>query len=74
MNKWLEMGLNVAEFVASRNPIASVVITSIKAVVEKANDGITDKSVKEVLEEMALSKYNSLNDNKLRRIIEIINE
>lgn len=71
MNRWLKM---ITTAVASINPVAGLVISGINAIVEKKEDGISNDSVFEVIKAMAKSKWNSLNSDKLSRIMDIINE
>ena len=64
----------VAKVVAHANPIATIVISGVQAVVNKANDGIGNESVSSVVAEMAKSKWNDLDQDKLVRINNIIFE
>lgn len=68
------MGLNIAQVVASSNPIAGLVIGTVRAVINKSNDGVSNDSVITVIKEMSLSKWNDLTPNKIIRIIAIIKE
>jgi len=74
MNNWLKMGIDIVHAVSYKFPIANLIITAIRAIVEKKNDGISNKSVITVVEEMAKSKWNNLNSDKVLRIVNIINE
>ena len=74
MNNWLKIGINVIQAVSFKNPIVGIVIIAIKAIVAKKNDGISNKSIIDVVSEMAKSKYNNLDTDKVLRIMDIINE
>ena len=72
---WLKIfntGAEVAKMVSMTNPIANIAITTIQGVVNKANDGISNKSVFEVVKEMAKSSYNDLTQPKVEAIEHII--
>jgi hypothetical protein len=66
-------GLEIAELVSIKNPIALLVIKAIKSIVAKKEDGISNESVVEIVKESAKSKWNDLNEHKVSQIIEIIN-
>jgi hypothetical protein len=67
-------GLTFGQLVAGSNPVAGLVIEGVKEIVKKSNDGIGDDSVIAVLKEMGHSSWNSLNADKIERIIKIIKE
>lgn len=70
---WLDKGLDVAKVVAGATPIGTV-LTVVDAVVEKANDGVSNNTVIETLSKMSKSSWNSLTPEKLERIEAILNE
>ena len=70
---WLDSGLDVAKVVAGATPIGAV-LTVVDAVVEKANDGISNDSVVDMLTTMSKSTWNSLDPEKVERIKAILEE
>lgn len=72
LSKYFNMGLSIAEMVFSKNPIAGLVIGTVRAVVDKQDDGISNESVIKTVEEMAKSTWNDLSDEKVVHIAEVI--
>lgn len=70
---WLDKGLDIAKVVTSGTPIGAVV-TVIDSVVDEIGEGVSDKSVKEVIFSMSKSKWNKLDDEKVKRINKILDE
>lgn len=72
LSKFFANGLDLAAAIMSKTPIASLVIGAIKAIVAKVDDGISNKSVIEVVKEMAKSTWNDLSEEKVVYIAEIV--
>ena len=72
LSKYFNMGLSIAEMVFSKNPIAGLVIGTVRAVVDKQDDGISNESVIKTVEEMAKSTWNDLSDEKVVYIAKIV--
>ena len=72
LSKYFNMGLSIAQMVFSKNPIASLVIGTVKAVVDKQDDGISNESVIATVEEMAKSTWNDLSDEKVVHIAKVV--
>ena len=72
LSKYFNMGLSIASMVFSKNPIASLVIGTVKAVVDKQDDGISNESVVKTVEEMAKSTWNDLSEEKVVYIAKIV--
>lgn len=70
---WLDKGLDVAKLLTIGTPVGAV-ISVIDAVVEQVGDGVSDKSVKDTIFAMSKSKWNNLNEDKLKRINAILDE
>lgn len=75
MNNWLSMGIDIVKTVATTiNPVAGLVVSSIQAVVQKKDDGISNESVIGVLQAMGASTWNNLDSDKIKRMTEILFE
>jgi len=71
--QWLDKGLDVAKLITFGTPLGAVVAV-VDAVVDAVGDGVSTESVKNTLVSMSKSKWNGLNEEKLSRINDILDE
>ena len=64
---WMNMLMNIAMMFAKTTPVGMIVLGGIQAVIAKKNDGVSDKSYKDVMVAMAKSKLNGITEDKLAK-------
>lgn len=70
--RFFGVGLSIFELLAKKNPVALLVINGIRAIISKKDDGISNKSVVQVVAEMGKSSWNDLDNDKVKKISDIV--
>lgn len=70
----LGVGIDIAQLVITKGTPIGACLHIVERVIESHTQGVSDLSVIKTIKTMAKSAWNNLDDDKVKRIIAIINE